>query len=241
MAHTHNIASVLDSALLTTEEKEFDATRAMNVYSKAPTISIAGGEAGTVAIGIASDADDAALSKTAANNRTGITGVQAPALSVVGESSLVVESIGSCDLHGVRFDAVNKGCRFAWRLPKALDRTEPLYFYVFWTSHANAVGDRTITWQVRYELVKAGALNILGTFPLGTLDTEIAAQAPSGGSGWWEETPEASRGVMNANTIASTDKFLHFAMGMSAFDASFTEKKFLLKVIIEYTRRWTPE
>jgi len=47
----------------------------------APTINIAGGEAGTVAIGIASDANAAALSKTAATSRTGITGVQAPAFT----------------------------------------------------------------------------------------------------------------------------------------------------------------
>lgn len=47
----------------------------------APTINIAGGEAGTVAIGIASDANGAALSKTAATARTGITGVQAPAFT----------------------------------------------------------------------------------------------------------------------------------------------------------------
>lgn len=39
------------------------------------TITIQGGVAGTVAIGISSDANGAALSKTTATNRTGITGV----------------------------------------------------------------------------------------------------------------------------------------------------------------------
>lgn len=46
--------------------------------NSAPTINIAGGVGTTVAIGIGTDADNAALSKTAATSRTGITGVQAP-------------------------------------------------------------------------------------------------------------------------------------------------------------------
>lgn len=49
--------------------------------NSAPTVTITGGEAGTVAVGIASDADAAALSKVAATTRTGITGVQAPAFT----------------------------------------------------------------------------------------------------------------------------------------------------------------
>ena len=46
------------------------------------SVTITGGAAGTVAIGISSDANGAALSKTTATNRTGITGVvttEAPA------------------------------------------------------------------------------------------------------------------------------------------------------------------
>jgi hypothetical protein len=39
------------------------------------TATITGGQSGTVAIGIASDANGAALSKSAANSRTGITGI----------------------------------------------------------------------------------------------------------------------------------------------------------------------
>jgi hypothetical protein len=46
--------------------------------NSAPTISISGGIVGTVPIGIDSDADAAAISKTTATSRTGITGVQAP-------------------------------------------------------------------------------------------------------------------------------------------------------------------
>lgn len=62
----------------------------------APTINITGGAAGTVPIGISSDADGAALSKTAATSRTGITGVQAPGFTgtAVAAGSLVEVAAG---------------------------------------------------------------------------------------------------------------------------------------------------
>ena len=47
----------------------------------APLINIAGDTAGTVPIGIASDANGAVLSKTSAGNKTGILGIQAPAFT----------------------------------------------------------------------------------------------------------------------------------------------------------------
>lgn len=49
------------------------------------TITIKGGESGTVQIGISSDANNAYLSKTTSTDRTGITGIQNAAASAASE------------------------------------------------------------------------------------------------------------------------------------------------------------
>ncbi|MEM2125708.1 MAG: hypothetical protein QXQ53_04855 [Candidatus Methanosuratincola sp.] len=49
------------------------------------TITIKGGESGTVAIGIASDANNSYLSKTSSTDRTGITGIQNASASAATE------------------------------------------------------------------------------------------------------------------------------------------------------------
>lgn len=70
--------------------------------NSAPTISITGGTAGTVAIGISSDANAAALSKTAATSRTGITGVQAPAFTGTAVAAgALVEVANAVSLTGI--------------------------------------------------------------------------------------------------------------------------------------------
>ena len=68
----------------------------------APTINISGGVGGTVAIGISSDADAAALSKTAATSRTGITGVQAPAFTGTAQGQVALAQVSNAvDLSAV--------------------------------------------------------------------------------------------------------------------------------------------
>lgn len=52
------------------------------------TITITGGAAGTQAIGIATDANAAALSKTTATDRTGITGIQNNTVAPLAEVSV---------------------------------------------------------------------------------------------------------------------------------------------------------
>ncbi len=77
----------------------------------APTITILGGSAPTPAIGIATDANGAALSKTTAGNVTGITGVQAPTitldavaagLAVVGTGASLATVILTVLVFGIR-------------------------------------------------------------------------------------------------------------------------------------------
>ncbi len=77
----------------------------------APTISITGGTGGTVAIGISSDANAAALSKTAATSRTGITGVQAPTFTGNAVAAGIVEVTAATSLATLVFTVVAFGIR----------------------------------------------------------------------------------------------------------------------------------
>ena len=67
------------------------------------TITITGGVSGTVAIGISSDANGAALSKTAASDRTGITGIQNCAAAAATEVANGTDLSGFTDVRGFAF------------------------------------------------------------------------------------------------------------------------------------------
>lgn len=69
------------------------------------TITITGGEASTVFIGIASGANDVALSKTEATNRTGITGIQN---AVAAAGAEVANATDLSALTSVRFTVYGK-------------------------------------------------------------------------------------------------------------------------------------
>lgn len=70
------------------------------------TITVAGGEAGTVFVGIASDANDAALSKTEATARTGITGVQNASAAAGAEVANTTDLSALTDVRFVAYGTV---------------------------------------------------------------------------------------------------------------------------------------
>lgn len=121
----------------------------------APTIVVNGGEAGTVAIGIDSDANGAALSKTTATQRTGITGVQVPNLMSTTDSQVILqEAGGSLRILGALInnpgDSVTKTFGFGglWG-----DR-DPFRLRVFWTTSST-----TPSQSLLLDLYFANALN----------------------------------------------------------------------------------
>lgn len=99
----------------------------------APTITVVGGEAGTVSIGIDSDADDAALSKTAATTRTGITGVQAPEVQSLVSSGSRLAEISTSGYLGALM-GTNESAIAGLPIPAIWDRLRPLRWRAFWST-----------------------------------------------------------------------------------------------------------
>lgn len=139
--------------------------------------------------------------------------------------------ITGLNMNGLLMVAANDGIEFCEPIPQDLDVTKKVGFSVVWTSEAAAVGARTITFLAKYSTFgDQVALAQAAT----ALDTVIAAQAPKGTS---LALQRGLRGLINANKINKTDFMWSWLVTMSAFDASFTENKYVLGFEIDYMSR----
>lgn len=198
-----------------------------------PTITIVGGDASITAIGLADDADNASLAKTAATNRTGIQGVQPPASA--GAGIPVMREMSNGGICGLFMEAAGDDVAHFMRIPNNWDRRQDIYVRAVWTSASTTANDG-ITWKFLYTpLILSTAANLVSTVPATALDTEIPEDEVSTTAYTPQVTPN---GILNGGTLLDTQTYIKFLMEMQAFDAGLTEDKFLLGVEFEYTMRF---
>lgn len=186
------------------------------------------------------DVDTAAgiIGKTAATNRA-ITGATAATdknsrMQAIGNGLPRLCAIpGNVDCQGLLCVLAADGVEYFGMIPYDLDPSKEVGFRVWWSSAAAAVGARTITWGVKRGLTKANAIPAVVTT---ALDTTITAQAPTGTANVLQR---GNRGIMSANTVLLDHFFWGFEILMAAFDAAFTEDKFMLGLEIDYMPRKT--
>lgn len=210
----------------------------------APTINIAGGEAGTVAIGIDSDADGAALSKTAATSRTGITGVQAPTFT--GDAFVQGDIIGAAALGNSRLVEVSgKGitalsmnangweARHFMSIPRDWSRSHPLYARFIFSTQSTTPAD-TVLWKFFYKPIQVG-VTVLDD-PATAPDTEIESMNVSGTANLMQKTSPA---IINANSLGADYDYWSFTCEMDTKAAGLAEAIHLYGIEFEYTPQWS--
>lgn len=176
------------------------------------------------------------LGTTAAVGNQQMTGATAATdknarLRAIGNGNPRVVPVSSLNVNGLLLTTAADGIEFCEPIPTDLDVTKPVGVNAVWTSEAAAVGARTITFTALYKTIADQvALATAAT----ALDTVIAAQAPKGTS---LAVQRGNRGVIAASKIGKTDFLWIWKVTMSAFDASFTENKYLLGLEVDYMPR----
>lgn len=200
---------------------------------------ITGGQAAGTAVQIIPDSAAAVIGKTTATNFNAAGATAAADQNIRqraianGQPRLVAVASASVDVQGLLLAAANNGVEYFGMIPFDLDPSKEIGLRCWWSHGAAAVTTRTITFRVQYGKVGANA-----TIPAVTtaLNTLITAQAPVGVVATLQR---GNRGIINADQVVSTDFFWGFEVVMSAFDAAFTEAKYLLGLEIDYMPRKT--
>lgn len=205
----------------------------------APTVTIQGGEGGTVAIGIDSDANGAALSKTAATDRTGITGVQAPWWSITGEtgwSSGAFPLAPGMDILSLACASTSSpGPRIILPVPFFWNLKKDIWFRILFSLANESYTTEQITWYIKYDQYPVSATFTPGVSPATALDTPIAAVTmPTGGFFEW-----TSWGVLKGNTLSVNTPMLHFCVGFAATGTLNDKYKHIWGVEIAYVPDYT--
>lgn len=165
---------------------------------------------------------------------TPTTGTPVPVdtlLASAGAGNALLEEIGTTGLMALVMVSAADDIAHTMIVPSDWDRHQPIYVRVIWASEAAAVGDRDITWKFMYAELTPGVTAIAA--PTTVLDTVLVAQAPLGTAKTFERS--ATAGKINANAIADASLYWSFIVEMDAFDAAFTEDKYLIGVELEYT------
>jgi hypothetical protein len=148
-----------------------------------------------------------------------------------GGASLAV--VGALTWKGALLATAADGVQFGGAIPYDLDRTKPVGVRAQWAHQAAAVGARTITFTALYKTYGPGAAMAAAAT---ALDTVIAAQAPTAGA--TAVFQYGTRGIIAAGKVQPTDLFWAFRVTMSAFNAAFTENKYLLGLELDYMPRF---
>jgi len=152
------------------------------------------------------------------------------AIASAGQTAL--EEFSTAGLMGLKMTTATDLAAALFELPDDYAIEHKGYLSVIWTSKAAAVGARDITWEVQIGGITPG-VNVAGT---ASVTLSLGAQAPTGTSTTIEETVQKE---IPANTFVAADRLINWTVQLKAFDATFTEDKFLLGLFLEYTRRAT--
>lgn len=200
---------------------------------------VTGGQAAGVALQIDVDTAAAVLGKTAATSRNLIGATAATdknlRMQAIGNGTPRLVAVGGAtvDVQGLLLAVADDGVEYFGMIPYDIDISKEIGVRCWWTHEAAAVGARTITFRVQYGKVGANA-----TIPVVTtaMDTLITAQAPVGTANTLQR---GNRGIIAKDKLAKADFFWGFEVLMTAFDAAFTEAKYLLGLEIDYMPRMT--
>lgn len=195
---------------------------------------VVGGQAAGTALQFTPDTDAGVFGKTAATTRTIPGRTFGINLASLGAGARIIREIEALAMTGMLMTTAADDVQHVMKIPYDVDRNHTIGVRVHWTSAAAAVGARTITWRVRYLQATAGTTALI--LPATVLDTVIAAQAPAGTNSVIERT---GRGVIAVATLTAARTHIAWRIDMSAFDAAFTENKYLLGLEIDYVPRKT--
>lgn len=209
---------------------DFIPVTAFSGMGDAPTITIIGGDASIVAIGLGDDADGSALSKVAATTRTGAAGVQPPRSSASGNP--VLGEISASGVMGLLMNTNGDEVRNFMRIPNKWDRQHPIYLRVAWTTNSITVAD-TVLWQFRYNLMVPNTTQ-LGSSPVTELDTILVADNALATQRVIQLT---EKGKINARSISNTDEYIFFTVEMGAKAGGLAESLWFVGLEVEYTPR----
>lgn len=201
----------------------------------APTMTIGAiGAASTVRqIGIESDlGDEPLVSSDIASDATGVTGVQKPPIASAGPGAPELIEIGTLGLMGMLLDSASDAIRHLMLIPSEWNRKHKVDVRIIWSSEAAAVGDRDVTWRFYYRPVAHGS----SAMAVPTDFLGFDAQAPTGTAKALERSATAEE--LDLSAYDSSYQYLFIMLVLNAFDAAFTENKYLLGVEFEYTPRY---
>lgn len=212
-------------------QTDFIPVKKFNGLTGPPTIIVPGGNAPDTdtGIGLLADSNGTTLTKTSANEKVGIVGVQPPVSAGTGHP--VMQEIGTIGLSGLVCGLNNRVYHFL-QIPPKWDRNHPICVRVVWSSEAAAVGSKSLTWKIQYALSQIDVTAGFGT--VAGLDTDIAADTPKGTAKTLQLT---ENGIINAGSLASAMTHIAFWVLLSVV-TSFLDVKYLLGLEIEYTPRF---
>lgn len=201
-----------------------------------PVLSAASA-ASQIAGGIFPDANNFSFGKQSATNYASSSAVT---LQTAGRSTfasqpttMVLEAVSTAvGLVGMRMMNDGDSVGHFQMLPADLDLKRPIYFHVWWTSEARAVGARSLLWRVRFRPVIPG--ESVAASAATALSTAILAHAPSGTYLAIERTGAVSRGVIVGSTIPHSSAGIMLTVDSQTI-SSFTEYKHLLGLEMAYT------
>jgi hypothetical protein len=200
-------------------------------------VQSAGTVGASMEVGLSADTDAATF-----EGQGGITGervlqLTAPNRMASAEDPAVyLKEIATSGAVGLLVATANDSIRHQMPIPRYWDRKQPINARVWWNSEAAAVGDRDITFGISLTHIADNGSTTLAT----ALPTAVTwdAVAPKGVTTTPQKT--AMEEIIAGNVIAAADTMLYFSLSMTAFDAAFTEAKYIVGLEFEYTPRWSP-
>lgn len=161
---------------------------------------------------------------------TGAAGVKSAGAGTPSATNKQFTEIGSTGIVGMFFNAAGDSIMGHTMLPYDLDRKQPMYVRVHWSSESTDTAD-TITWLVQYTAIIPNTTAIID--PATVLGTVIAQDTvPAATANIWCAT---EWGVIPRNTFTKDVEAITYEVEMDQFAAGLTEAKHLLGLELRYT------
>ena len=163
---------------------------------------------------------------------TGAAGVKSVGAGTPAAANLNFIEIGATGVVGVVLTTAGDSMMGHWALPYDLDRRQPVYGRVHWSSGSTDVAD-TIDWLVQFTAIVYNTTAIID--PATALNFVIAQDTvPVATANIWCVT---AFGRINADTFTDLVEGITLEVEMDAFAAGLAEAKHLIGIEFMYTPR----